>query len=277
MYIQQNVVKSSFARLKSTVQFGKSHQEKTSCLMYFLAFDALAKKSNSEIIEIKPNSFPRKDLSLEYAKLVLLGSDINGVSQQVLELGLVEIAGKDPERRISSNFYTVPLKTASEKTSATKFPNRPAPILLLGKINTDTKWGITYHPSWETNFPKFISDIVGNTPFTDLSIFVCRNDPISDEIDNWFEALSLILQNRFTEKLSAYLIGKIKNEKRWAKHIKNDVFLSKTLNFPDYTVGSSRNMILKSMTKTQLIERVVYLENLLDRHSIPHNKGKSKG
>jgi hypothetical protein len=165
------------------------------------------------------------------------------------------------------------LKKASEKTSATKFPNRPAPILLLGKINATIKWGITYHPLWETNFPKFVSEIVGNTPFTDLSIFVCRNDPISEEIGDWFEALSVLLNNRFTDKLSAYLVNKIKEEKRWVKHIKNEVFFSKILSFPDYTVGSSRNMILRGMTKTQLIERVVYLEKLLDKHSIPHNKG----
>jgi hypothetical protein len=277
VYIQQDIVKSSFERLKSTVQSGKSHLEKTSCLMYFLAFDALVKKTKTEIIEIKPNSFSRKDLSLEYAKLVLLGSDNNGSSQQVLELGLVETAGKDPEKRISSNFYTVPLKKASEKTSATKFPNRPAPILLLGKINATIKWGITYHPLWETNFPKFISEIVGNTPFTDLSIFVCRNDPISEEIGDWFEALSALLNNRFTDKLSVYLVNKIKEEKRWVKHIKNEVFFSKILSFPDYTVGSSRNTILRGMTKTQLIERVVYLEKLLDKHSIPHNKGILKG
>jgi hypothetical protein len=271
MYINPKTVKISFNRLKSNTSSGKSHLEKTSSLMYFLAFDALAKKQGNQIIDFPPEAFVRKDMALEYAKLVMLNKDQNGNTQQVIELGLVATSGKDPDKRISSNFFTVPLKKASAILEGNDYPNRPVPILRLGNLNKNIKWGITYHPDWQNNFPLFISNTESNAPFSDLAIFACRNDPFANNISDWQVALCSLLSNRFTNQLSSYWCDKIKDEKRFVKHIDNNTFFSNELQNIEFVSGSSRKAILQAMDKAKLIARVEYLESILDGNSIPYD------
>ena len=272
MFINANVVKNVFQRLSSSAQSGKSFQEKTSSLMYFLAFDVLAKKDGSPILDLPPKSPERKRLSLEYARLVTLPKDSTGNTQQVAELGIVELNGKIPEQRMSSNFYTVPLKKASKNIEPSGYPNRPAPMLRLGPIQAGISWGITYHPDWQINFSKFISEIIGNTPFTDLAIFVCRNEDISAELTDWREALNHMINKRFSTSLADFWKEKIDAEKVWAKHIVNADFLSPTQNKVDYSDGRQRKASVRGMKKDQLVTRVLYLESILDANSIEYNK-----
>jgi hypothetical protein len=271
MYISSEVVKTSLNRLKSNAESGKSHQEKTSSLMYFLAFDALAKRKDKTLIEFPPKAFARKEMALEYAKLVLLNKDGNGNTQQIVELGLVEINGRQPEKRISSNFYTVPLKNASDISGGDNYPNRPAPILRLGNVSDKVKWGITYHAGWKINFPKFFSEIRSNTPFTDLAIFICRNDFFANNISEWEKALYFILNTCFTDKLSSYWSDKINDEKRFAKHISNDMFFASKQQNIDLKPCLSRNEALRGLDKAKLIARVEYLETILDNNAIAYN------
>jgi len=271
MYISSEIIKTSLSRLKSNTEGGKSHQEKTSSLMYFLAFDALAKKKSKTLIEFPPKDFARKEMALEYAKLVILNKDTDGNMQQIVELGLIEINGKQPEKRISSNFYTVPLKNASVVSGGDNYPNRPAPILRLGNVGDKVKWGITYHPSWKTNIPKFFSEIKSTTPFTDLAIFVCRNDSFAKNIAKWEEALCFILDARFSDKLSSYWCDKIRNEKRFVKHVSNDTFFENTLQNIDFDSCLSRKATLRSMDKAKLVDRIEYLETILNNNAIPYN------
>jgi len=271
MYINSDIVKTSLNRLKSNAESGKSHQEKTSSLMYFLAFDALAKIKDKTLIEFPPKDFARKEMALEYAKLVILNKDADGNMQQIAELGLIEINGKQPEKRISSNFYTVPLKKASDISGGDNYPNRPAPILRLGNVSDKVKWGITYHPSWKTNIPKFFSEVESNTPFTDLAIFICRNDSFAKSITEWDKALYFILNMRFSDKLFSYWCDKIKDEKRFVKHISNATDFESTLQSIDFKSCFSRKAALRSKDKATLIARIEYLENILDNNAIAYN------
>jgi hypothetical protein len=272
MFIKADAVKNSYSRLKSNNQSGKSYQEKTSCLMYFLAFDIFAKKQNINVIDLKPKSIERKQLALEYAKLVILGKDPTIGTQQIVELGLVERGNKDPEKRISSNFFTVPLKKASNVSEASDYPNRPAPILSLGNIRTGIKWGISYHKDWKTNLPKFLSDISGNTPFTDLAIVLSRNNQLPDNSADWQKSLINSINEIFSTALSSYWCDKLKDEKRFARHITNDCFFSKSLESINYSSGSTRRVILRTNNKDELIERVLYLEDILNQGNIPFNE-----
>ena len=269
MYISAVAVCESFKRLMASVQGGKSYQEKTSSLMYFLAFDVLSKKKCSSAIDFPPNSLARRDLALEFSRLVLLNRQ-DGVIQQVKELGVVERNGRDPEKRISSNFYTVPLKKASENIGASPFPNRPVPLLLIGAVNDEFKWGITLHPNWRNNLLHFLQDATGNTPFTDLAVFVCRNDQLDEGIDDLRQAISTVLFRKFTDDVASFWAERIESEKIFAKHLKNESFFSAEFQQADLCSGASRKVVLRGMKKDDLIKHILYLENILNSHSITY-------
>ena len=271
MYISAPAVRDSFKRLKASVQSGKSYQEKTSSLMYFLAFDILSKKENSSVIDFPPKSISRRNLALEFSRLVLLKKQ-NGVSQQVSELGIVSRNGRDPEKRISSNFYTVPLKKASGNQGWSPFPNRPVPLLKIGGISDSVKWGISLHPNWEQNLPAFLEDVTGNTPFTDLAVFVCRNDQLDDGITDWRLSLLAALHHKFTEKVATFWTKKIESEKLFVRHLNDESFFSPDFQQAELSSGAPRIVILRGMNKDALIKRILYLEEVLDTQSISYNK-----
>lgn len=266
MYISGIAEKAAFERLKAPRQEGKSFQEKTSSLMYFLAVDALLKASNSDIIDVPPDSMARTNLSVQFSRLVLLHKK-NNVLQQVVELGLVNQGGKDPEKRISSNFYTVPLKRAVSEPDESPYPKRPAPLLLIGNVYPGISWGIKLHPLWKENISSFL-EMVGTTPFTDLAVFVCRNDDFPNDIKDWMEALICLLKKRFTQDLTTFWIERIQKEKIFAKHLDNNTFFSLKKELSDLSIGEDRKSELRGMEKSALVERVLYLEEILDNHNI---------
>src|SRR5579863_2784899 len=112
MYLSSEQVSVSFKRLSSRKQEGKTHLERTSAFMYFIAFDAVCKSKGKGPIDFDPDKNEgksnRKLIELEFTKLVLLNK-VQGKITQVSELGKIDHTGKDPEKRISSNFLTVPL------------------------------------------------------------------------------------------------------------------------------------------------------------------------
>ncbi|HYC79862.1 MAG TPA: hypothetical protein VEC17_02455, partial [Candidatus Binatia bacterium] len=81
--------------------------------MYFCALDAVCKKKGVDALDLNPNRTEGKDnrklIELEFAKIALLSRN-NDVLFQVTELGKIQRNGNEPEKRISSNFLTVPLK-----------------------------------------------------------------------------------------------------------------------------------------------------------------------
>ncbi len=244
--------------------------ERTSSLMYFLAFDAALKNTGQSSLDFNPKKSEGKEnrrlIELEFAKLVLLGK-IDGIIYQVFELGKICDNPKSPEKRISSNFLTVSLKKASEQSRPFSYPSRPAaPLIEMGESATGFKWGMKLHNDWRQNLPMFFSEIVEPTVFTDLAFFVLRDFSIqSGGPMNYIQALSLLLKEKFTSELSTLWIEKIKKEQVLVKHIINpfteiyDQFIKKYQSL-DKEIG---NRGLEFMQ-----DRIIYLESLLKKNAI---------
>lgn len=221
-YLSQEVVCNSFERLSSRDMAGKTHMERTSALMYFLSVDAAFKHFDVTMLDLNPENLNglngRKQLELEFTKLVLVGNSNSGV-KQVIELGKIESGGTPPEKRISSNFFTVPLKKASNQAAQFFYPSRPTkcPLFKMGQEATGKQWGICFHDDCMPNFLRILATVKSSTPSLDLAVFVCRDSAIDDGVLDIFTALGKQLTKKFTKNLADYWIGKIDKEKVLAR------------------------------------------------------------
>ncbi len=274
MYFSEEQVSVSFGRLASRKrpdgQKTKTHLERTSVVMCFLAFDARCKLVNLARLDMDPDKpvgkANRESVALEFAKLVLLDPK-PAARKQVLELGKVVGGGKDPAERFSSNFLTVPLKKATEQAAAFFYPKRPrsAPMIRLGQAATGLKWGMEYHQDWPISLPKLLSEIKDSTPFTDLAIFVMRDTRLTGS--DYIEALSVAISERFSDQLAKFWIEKIKKEKLLVKHILSSPFSPKHQAF-----ARSTQVVLAdrfdAVPRDELLNYISYLEEILAANQI---------
>lgn len=269
VYLKSEQVFNSLKRLSSRKSEGKTPMERTSIMMYFLAFDAALKKANQSRLDLNPDKpegkSNRKLIELEFAKLVFVGKDGPRIIQ-VCELGKISSDGKPPEKRISSNFLTVPLKKASEQLEPFSYPKRPpTPLIKMGPAATGIKWGMEQHDDWRVNFPKLFFEIKEPTVFTDLAIFVLRDVPfVSSSANAYVDTLSTALRNKFTTDLSHFWTSQIKKEQVMVKHIQEPFVSSHEplLNICTFSEGS------EYIDPEVLKERITYLERLLKRNNI---------
>lgn len=275
MYLAREQVALSLRRLasrkSSTEKKSKTHKERTSILMYFLAFDAVCKAKNCSLLDLNPKKITgqenRKSLELEFAKLVLI-KDTLGCKVQVLELGKIEESDKSPETRMSSNFLTVPLKKASEQSTPFHYPRRPnAPVIRMGSAATGHKWGIDYHPEWKTNIGTLLHEVKESTPFTDLAVFTQRDSQFST--NDFTEAISTAIKKRYTRALADLWLKKIKQEQIFAKHISASPLTKKYQHLyqPKASLGENN---YASMTKDDLMILVSRYKTLLEINNITH-------
>jgi len=244
--------------------------ERTSALMYFLAFDVVCKSHGGGTVNFDPNNIDgknnRKSIELEFTKLVLLKKEYNKIIQ-VSELGKIDHAGKDPEKRISSNFLTVPLKKASEHSTPYSYPKRPAtPLMKLGQAATGQKWGIDYYDGWQENLPGLLADIKQSSPFTDLAIFVFRDTLFDPGITEYLEAFTTVINNRFSKELAGFWIERIEKERLFAKHVE----LPTSNEHESFGNNNSNGDVHtgKQFNNEQLINHIAYLEDILSVHRI---------
>lgn len=267
MYLSLNQVSTSFNRLASTKSSGKTHLERSSAIMYFLALDAACKKKGVDVLDLHPNRTEGKDnrklIELEFAKIALLSRN-SELLYQVTELGRVRRNGNDPEKRISSNFLTVPLKKASEQSTSFYYPKRPAPLIGLGQSATGLKWGIAVYDDWHVNLPKLFTEMQSHTPFTDLAIFICRNAKLA-EGDNYVDVLNKAIESRFTKSLSRFWSDRIYREKVLAKHISSP-FDTTLIQFTGHNSIEGLKIVLS--TKDEMKDYISYLESLLRKNKI---------
>ena len=271
MYLRSDQVSISLKRLASRNQEGKSHLERTSALMYFLAFDSSCKIKDCIHIDFDPEKKDgksnRKLIELEYTKLILL-SRVHGKIIQVIELGKIEHEGKDPEKRISSNFLTVPLKKASDHVEPFYYPRRPAtPLMGLGQSATGIKWGISHFEDWQVNLPKLLSDVKQSTPFTDLAIFIFRDTYFGGERKDYILALSKKIKERFTHNLSSFWIERIEKEKVLVRHI-TEPFTELHDPFAKTEKLDTNAASLSVFSNEKLVKHIEYLEALLADYKI---------
>lgn len=266
-YLNKDMVCKSFERLSSRYTTGKSHLERTSALMYFLSVDAAFKHFGGRTLDLNPECLggknSRKQVELEFTRLVLVGNTPNGI-QQVIELGKIDEAGTPPEKRISSNFLTVPLKKASTQAAPYYYPSRPkAPLFKMGIAATGAQWGISYHDNWKSNFLLMLSSIKGSTPLLDLAVFVCRDSTLNDEAVDLFSALEAQLKKRFTKNMADFWVLQIEKEKVLARCV-GALFTDHHEQFANfYQHPPTPVKRYEQMKKSELIDRIHQLESML--------------
>jgi hypothetical protein len=280
MWFSTELIKSSFERLRQPDPEGrKTGLERTSALMYFLSFAAAFKDSNGVSLdpETATGQTNRVVMGNEYSRLVTLSTKGQDDVWSVFDLGRITKGGSSPEKRISSNFLTVPLKKASQRNAPTDYPSRPAPLLLLGPALRSSSWGVAMHPRWTSNLPLFISERVSRTPFTDLCIFALRDKDFTPA-DTVGETLSQLLPERFGSELSSYWKMQIEHESRFRPYtapmpwframyhsaFQDEAWVSDKLTAPEATLLGER--------VEKLQRRVRYLEQLLDKYEVPYMK-----
>lgn len=267
MYIAPAIVKTAFKRLVFTHKTkGKMPLERTSSIMYFLAFDATAKKGQAETIDIDIKTplgkNVRETFVLEYAKLVSLSNSSKGGKQQIAALGEIQQGGKEPEKKIASNFLSVPVVKAATSSTPYAYPKRPAPLLFLGLEATGLPYGMTYHTNWIKNLRAFLSDFKSNTPFTDLAITCLRAAKGMSKDKTFHDGLASMIRAKFTENLSEVWIKAIDGERSFIKHIPlSDYCTSEFHDVLGCDFKVSRKDELLGMSKSDLVDIILTLES----------------
>lgn len=267
-FINPDQIKASFANLATNSTQGKTHSERTSVIFYFLAFDATCKRVGTHTLDFNHETLAGKAnraiMETEFERLSLVARQ-SKETFQITELGKVTLQRKSPATRISSNFFTVPLKKASNQNVIYSYPKRPStPVLNLGKTNKCTNWGITYHPEWTKNLSKLFSEAKGFTYFTDLAICIFRDTEIGE--GNITMELTRKIGERFSLELTGY----------WAERIKKEKLLWRPISercSTDYHTNALMEIALatvnpyEAMTKKQLIQKILELESELQSFS----------
>ena len=242
--------------------------------MYFLAFDATCRRFDLTVLDVNPQTTTgktaRQQLQLEFAKLSSVKS-LSGVPRQVSRFGEIDEGGISPEKRMSSNFLTVPVTRATTQSEPFYYPRRPvAPLLKIGPAATGKKWGIERHDKWFTSLLRLCDHIPFPTQMFDLAIFVCRNMRIEDDGASLLDGIRVSLRERFTEEVSSHWIHRIEKEK-----LIFPAFSSPLLDvFSPWETGylgkSGREGEYKKMSKDELIERIGELETMLERSGVEY-------
>ena len=274
-FLSDPLIDIAFERLTYNSE-GKTPMERTSALMYFLAFDSVVRSSGPSPLDLNHASASGKRnrdlMGIEFVQLVQLKKGSDKRPRQISALGQISNDGKAPEKRISSNFFTVPLKKASEMLAPYYYPQRPAPVFKMGKSATGIKWGLDYHESWQENLPKLLRDVKSSTPFTDLAVIVLRNRQISKNPNDLQQALIEGLEEKYTDQLRTFWIKRVNSELIFCKH-GNDPFQTSpgnplAMEALSRKTSASRSGEIPRMTTSELEDRIRYLEKLLDLNNI---------
>lgn len=272
-YLNPNLVKESFVRLSSKSGEGKSHLERTSAILYFLAFDAACQSTQKVELDLDPDRLEgrnnRKQLELEFVKLVLL-HNLNGNPIQIFEFGKVDYTNISPEKRISANFLTVPLKKATTHTEPYYYPKRPnAPLLNMGLVATKKKWGMMRNENFAVNIFTILNTARSSTPAFDLSVLVLRDTKFPSSQQDIFSALSEQLPKKFTPEVAQLLSKRIDKEKVLIR-TKFESFIDHYSNFINLeTSNKVSDDPYKNMSREDLIAIIQELEASV--HSLTKN------
>jgi hypothetical protein len=210
----------------------------------------------------------RDFLTREFARLVQI-KNVELEPCHVLNLGEVTLGGNSPEKRFSSNFLTVSLKSATTANKAYNYPSRPKPLVVLGPKATGLTWGIDRHPNWKENLPCFLQERKTSTPFHDLACFVLRRHGFISEATSLQEGIMDGLSEIFTQELCDYWKEKLASEKVFLRPVK-DPFQDSVPNvFADHSWASRGK---GADEKVALSSRINYLEGLLKVHNIEFNE-----
>ena len=277
MFVSDETLRISFGRLTSSNSTGKVGTERTSALMYFLAFDLLVTRvlpGQPACVDLDPDTnkgrYNREMFVAQFMRLVTISQE---PLLQIQSFGVVTQGSTPPEKRASANFLTTPLKRASQAAEAQAYPKRPAPLLELGQTEANVRWGVRRHPKWRTNFGRFITETRSNTPFIDLAVVVLRDANVADLEGNGADVLKLALQERFSDAVSSLWGRNIANEKM-KPHSPPIVYqpaASRALRDAGHVKPAGEP---PSRHRVSEGAHVQYLEDLLTSNGIPFTKEK---
>lgn len=213
MFVHSRLVSEAFQRLRFSGA-GKTGMERTSGLVYFLAFDALSKKESADVLDFSPtskNGKQNRDRFAEFcAQWLSVAQDVEGLASSVDDFGHVSLGGKSVTTKVSSNFFTVPLKRASEVKNPQRYPRRPSPLLMLGEQKGKEYWGVSKHADWKENVDAFLQGRASTTPWSDMAVVLLRKEKLTGT--KLKESLKKALRRIFTDELADYWSGKIDAE-----------------------------------------------------------------
>lgn len=268
-FLNPSLVLESFERLASKSEGGKAHLERTSAILYFLAFDAACHSTQKNELDLDPDRLDgknnRKQLELEFTKLVLLDSE-HGQPIQFLEFGKIDSANITPEKRISANFLTVPLKKATTESQPFNYPNRPrAPLLKLGTVATKKKWGIARHEDYEKNLFVVLSTARSSTPAYDLAVLIFRDSAFQSTQQDIYSGLNDQLEKKFTPGVATLFKKRIDKEKVLIRS-KHSAFVDHYSNFIKAEKKKASPVDrFENMPREELIAKIHELEATINR------------
>lgn len=164
-------------------------------------------------------------MTAEYVRIAHVHRPENSPNPWFVDnLGSINMDGTNaPERRISSNFYSVPLTKASKMVDPVPYPGRPCPLLSLGERIDGERWGIAKHNEWRSNLPAYLADRKSSCPWTVLAIFVARRTPLADKKKECpQDTVSNALEERFDDSLLQFWRKMISFEKIYSNKLFSD-------------------------------------------------------
>jgi hypothetical protein len=261
VFLSDDTIHGAFAALADSAKTKRRGGERTSGLLYFMAFDSVAARINQPCLDLSPTTpsgrLNRQRLGVAFTELVQVSV---GPLKQIVSFGDVRIGGAAPSQRLSSNFLTTRLKQASSALEPLDYPKRPAlPLLCLGTGNN--RWGISRHDHWQESFGACFRDARSRHPFTHLAVLVLRGTPLEARGGDWAEVIAAALGARLSAELVELWMARIQRERRFGAEqvIGFQEVPSRVLD--RWRSGSREEIVV-------LRERVEYLETVLRQHRI---------
>lgn len=208
MFISQQTIETSFAKMKEITPTAKTGMERTTSFFRFLAFDMLCREEKKEMLDFSPdNSDMRNRLIENYDRLTKISMD-----SEVSNFGIIGTPGRFGAARIGNDFLTTQLKQNSlhKKNEGIGYPSRPVPIL---QIACGPKyWGVKKHPDWRLNIEKFLEGR-SNKPFTYVAIYCLRSFNFSQVANrNPLEVITEGIKEIFSADLASFFNQKFQSE-----------------------------------------------------------------
>jgi hypothetical protein len=276
MFINSALTEQAFHRLAEIHSEGKAGQEVASAVFYLFAFELSRRKLECRaVIDLDPTTEQgeraRALMRDEFSRLAILSEPpAPGLFVQALDFGCAVCDRKSPEKRIGSNFFTVPLKRASQSATSLAYPNRRhGPLLKMGRLQQGKIWCLARHERWIGNLKMMLAERKSSTPFTDLLTYVFRNSEI-DGAASLSDALVAFSKSSFCPDFADELCIHIGRESDKVELTCSPFVQKYSNNFR--SLASVRSRLLPSDSLANLNKRIKYLENLLNKNRIPFER-----
>lgn len=205
-YLSKETLKVAISELAFTNEtIGKKGQEHTTPIFVFLALDRCLKQSETQEIDLAPNSEGREAFKTAFSSIA--DFDVEGENYfQIKDLCRIDTDCSPAKDRIGNNFLTTQVKRASEASEPKEYPNRPKlPVVSIGpSIKEGTDWGMKRSSAWKTNFLKLLEGRRCAEDTAPLIIISMHNEEFTSS-DDFKETIRAKLFELHTTEVSEFL------------------------------------------------------------------------